>query len=138
MGWFGITTFAKGVMLPIFASTSPTKSDVKARAIQHRGYALIDVLQPCVTFNRPYGYDFYRPRVYDVEKEPGYEPTDMPAAWQRSLEWGDRIPIGVLYQTKEQPSYEEQVPALAAGPLVKQEFRAWTEADYQALREEYM
>ena len=37
-------------------------------ALQHRGYALVDVLQPCVTFNRPSAYDFYNPRVYKLEE----------------------------------------------------------------------
>lgn len=111
---------------------------VIVRAVQHRGYALIDVLQPCVTFNRPYSYDFYRPRVYDVNADPAYDPTDRVAAFRKACEWGERIPIGILYQVEDRPTYEEQEVALAAGPLVRQPFRAWTEADYEALRQEYM
>jgi 2-oxoglutarate ferredoxin oxidoreductase subunit beta len=88
------------------------------QALQHEGYALVDVLQPCVTFNRPSAYDFYGPRVYKLEGN-DYDRTDREAAWQRAFEWGDRIPIGVFYEEKGVPTYEEQVPALEDGPLVK-------------------
>ncbi|NLE76907.1 MAG: 2-oxoacid ferredoxin oxidoreductase [Chloroflexi bacterium] len=113
-------------------------SSIIARAVQHRGYALIDVLQPCVTFNRAFDYDFYRPRVFQVEGEPGYSATDRDVAWKQAQEWGERIPIGVFYQVEDQPAYEAQVAALEEGPLAGQSFRAWSEADYHALREEYM
>jgi 2-oxoglutarate ferredoxin oxidoreductase subunit beta len=88
-------------------------------ALQHPGYALVDVLQPCVSFNRNYAYDFYGPRVYKLEEEE-YDPTDRTAAWEKAFEWNDRIPIGILYRGELIPSYEEQVPALKAGPLVQQ------------------
>jgi len=88
------------------------------QALQHTGYALVDVLQPCVTFNRPSAYDFYNPRVYRLE-ETDHDMTDKSAAWKRALEWGDRIPIGIFYRVEDVPTYEEQVPALKAGPLVK-------------------
>ncbi|MGB3905148.1 MAG: 2-oxoacid:ferredoxin oxidoreductase subunit beta [Anaerolineae bacterium] len=108
--------------------------EILKKAIQHRGYALVDVLQPCVTFNRAYAYNYYQPRVYKVEEEPGYDPADRAAAWERAHEWGDRIPIGILYQAEGVPSYEDQVAVLRAGPLVKQGFREWTEEDYATLR----
>ncbi len=116
----------------------PHLTQVIVQAVQHRGYALIDVLQPCVTFNRPYSYDFYRPRVYNVNADPTYDPTDRIAAFRKACEWGERIPIGILYQVEDRPTYEEQEAVLAAGPLVRQPLRTWTEADYEALRQEYM
>ena len=112
--------------------------DVIARALQHRGYALIDVLQPCVTFNRANSYDFYRPRVYKLQDEPGYDPTDQAAAFQRALEWGERIPIGIFYQVENRPSYEERVPALQVGPLVKQPLGKLSPQQIEALRAEYV
>jgi len=88
-------------------------------ALQHPGYALVDVLQPCVTFNRPSSYDFYNPRVYKLE-ETDHDATNKTAAWELAYEWGERIPIGIFYRVKGVPTYEEQVQALQAGPLVKQ------------------
>ncbi|OGO43985.1 MAG: 2-oxoacid ferredoxin oxidoreductase [Chloroflexi bacterium RBG_16_60_22] len=86
--------------------------------IRHHGFALIDILQPCVSFNHRNTFQWYRERVYKVE-EGGYDPTDKMAAFARALEWGDKIPIGVIYQ-QERPVYEEQLPQLKKAPLVKQ------------------
>ncbi|HEY8476226.1 MAG TPA: 2-oxoacid:ferredoxin oxidoreductase subunit beta [Chloroflexota bacterium] len=105
--------------------------------IKHKGYALIDVLQPCVTYNKVNTYDWYRARVYKLEEEAGYDPTDRLAAWQRSLEWGDRIPIGILYRV-ERPTYEEQVPVLQAGPLVRQPLDGRPREVYEKLKLEYV
>lgn len=107
-------------------------------ALQHRGYALVDVLQPCVTFNRSYSYDWLRPRVYNVQDEPDYDPSDKVTAFGKALEWGERIPIGIIYRTESQPAYEEQVPALEAGPLVKQPLHTKTVQAYEALKGEYL
>jgi 2-oxoglutarate ferredoxin oxidoreductase subunit beta len=111
-------------------------ADMVVAAVTHPGSALLDVLQPCVTFNRDYSYDFYRERVYKVEE--AYDPIDRDAAWEKAKQWDDRIPIGILYRKEGVPTYEDQLPVLAAGPLVRQEFRSWTEGDYQALESEYV
>ncbi len=111
----------------------PHLADLIVRAVQHRGYALIDVLQPCVTFNRASSYDFYRPRVYKLQEEPAYDASDRVAAMQRALEWGERIPIGIFYQTEDLPAYEEGVPALKAGPLVHQPLAPLSQAQVEKL-----
>ena len=107
-------------------------------ALQHRGYALVDVLQPCVTFNRMYSYDWLRPRVYKVQDEPRYDSADKEQAFAKAQEWGDRIPIGIIYRTEDRPSYEEQVPALQAGALVKQPLRTKEAGAYEALKQEFL
>lgn len=86
-------------------------------AISHKGFALLDILQPCVTFNRVNTYEWYRKRTYRIEPE--YNPTDRVAAFRKALEWGDRIPIGVLYK-KDRLTYEDMVPVLKEKPLVRQ------------------
>ena len=107
-------------------------------ALQHPGYALVDVLQPCVTWNRSYAYGFYKDRVYKLDEEEGYDPTDPAAAWEKAHEWGERIPIGIFYRDASVPSYEEQVPALEAGPLVEQPLETLTAEQVGALRAEIM
>jgi len=86
--------------------------------ISHKGFALLDILQPCPTFNKKNTYAWYRERVYKLD-ETGYDPSIKSGAFEKAQEWGDRIPIGVIYR-KETASFEEQVPALKKGPLVKQ------------------
>ena len=87
--------------------------------VEHKGFALIDVLQPCVSFNHKNTYSWYRERVYKLEEESGYDPSDRVAAFVKALEWGDRIPIGLIYR-KDRPTYEGQLSALREMPLVKQ------------------
>jgi 2-oxoglutarate ferredoxin oxidoreductase subunit beta len=105
-------------------------------ALQHPGYALVDVLQPCVTFNRASAYDFYRERVYKLGDETGYNPQERTLAWVKAQEWGERIPIGIVYRGEPIPTYEEQVPALDAGPLVQQPLEKLLPEQMEALQAE--
>jgi 2-oxoglutarate ferredoxin oxidoreductase subunit beta len=128
----GATFVARGFSLDI-----KHLAQLIARAIQHHGYALVDILQPCVSFNKINTYDWYRQRVYKLDEEPGYDPTNKALAWEKVQEWDERIPIGVIYQVAGVPTYEDQVPALAAGPLVAQPLDG-RRHDYEALKEEFM
>lgn len=85
--------------------------------IQNKGFSLIEVLQPCVSFNHQNTYDWYRERVYKLGQD--YDPTNRINAFAKALEWGERIPTGVIYQ-KNRPVYEEQLAAIREVPLVKQ------------------
>ncbi|MGQ9572271.1 MAG: 2-oxoacid:ferredoxin oxidoreductase subunit beta [Dehalococcoidia bacterium] len=100
-----------------FSGDPKHMAGVIAQGVRHRGYALIDVLQPCVTFNRLNTYAWYRERVYDLEAE-GYDPSDRTAAWQKAQEWGERIPLGVIYRVEGVPTYEDRVKALEGGSPV--------------------
>jgi 2-oxoglutarate/2-oxoacid ferredoxin oxidoreductase subunit beta len=87
--------------------------------IVHKGFALIDILQPCVSYNHENTHSWYRQRVYKLEDEANYDPSNKLTAYSKAQEWGERIPIGVIYR-KELPTFEEQLPALKNGALVKQ------------------
>lgn len=100
-----------------FAGEPKHMTEVLKKAISHQGFALVDVLQPCVTWNRVNTYQFYKERVYKLEDE-GHDAGDFDAAYHKALEWGDRIPIGVFYQ-EQRPPYRESFPALKEGPLVE-------------------
>jgi len=99
-----------------FAGDVDHLSKLIMQGIQHRGFALIDVLQPCVVFNQKNTYAWYRERVYKLEGY--YDPGNKLAACEKAQEWGDRIPIGVIYR-KERATFEERLPALRKGPLVR-------------------
>ena len=126
----GATFVARG-----FASDANHLAWLIEEGIKHKGYALIDVLQPCVTYNKVNTNEWYKQRVYKLE-ETGHDPTDREAAWRKAQEWGDRIPIGIYYRT-ERPTYEEQVTALKAGPLVFQELDGRVK-DYEAIKNEFI
>lgn len=86
-------------------------------AINHKGFALLDILQPCVTFNRVNTYEWYRKKTYYIE--PDYNPTDRIEAFRKALEWGDRIPVGVIY-INNRPTFEDMVPVIRETPLIRQ------------------
>ena len=92
------------------------KGLIKA-AINNKGFSLVDILQPCVTFNKINTYEWYRQRVYRIEPE--YNPEDRAAAFKRALEWGERIPIGIIYKNNRQ-ILEDRIPAIKDLPLVRQ------------------
>lgn len=87
-------------------------------AISYKGYALVDIFQPCVTFNKINTFSYYKERVYHLEDD--YDPTDKAKALIKSMELGDRLPIGILYR-QERPDYHDMNKVLAGkSPLVDQ------------------
>jgi 2-oxoglutarate ferredoxin oxidoreductase subunit beta len=126
----GGTFIARG-----FAGDAKDLALLIAQAIEHRGYALVDILQPCVTFNRKNTYDWYRERVYNLA-ETDYDPGDRVAAFQKALEWGDRIPLGVIYKA-QLPTYEEQVAGLKLGPVASRKLEKLTPTEVESLRAEF-
>jgi 2-oxoglutarate ferredoxin oxidoreductase subunit beta len=111
-------------------------ADLIAGGIQHKGFALVDVFSPCVTYNKLNTYPWFKQRVYKLEEEPGYRPGDVRAALEKSFEWGDRIPLGLFYKD-EQPTYEDSEPAFRLGPLVRHKL-GLDDALFQSLVEELM
>ncbi len=86
-------------------------------AVNHKGFSLVDILQPCVTFNKINTFEWYKQRVYHIEPE--YNPEDRIEAFKKSLEWGERIPIGIIYKNNR-PILEERIPVIKDKPLVRQ------------------
>lgn len=85
--------------------------------VKHRGFSLIDVLQPCVTFNKKNTYEWYSKRIYKLDKEAGYDPKNKTSAYIKAAEWGDRIPLGVIYK-EEKETYGEKSGIDKMPPLV--------------------
>ena len=84
-------------------------------ALAADGFALLDILQPCVTFNRVNTNKWYKQRVRPIDDS--HDPTDRAAALELAFRWGDEIPIGVLYKSGR-ASFESQLPVLKDGPIV--------------------
>ncbi len=108
----GATFVARG-----FAGDTPGLISLMSQAIEHKGFALVDILQPCVTFDKVHTYQWYRQRLYTLQSE-GYVPDNKIKAMEKAMEWGDKIPYGVFYK-EDKPTCESYEPALLDGPLVK-------------------
>jgi 2-oxoglutarate/2-oxoacid ferredoxin oxidoreductase subunit beta len=100
-----------------FAGDIEHLSGLIKAGVRHHGFALLDILQPCVSFNHVNTFQWYKQRVYKLEDS--YNPADKAAALLKAQEWGDRIPIGIIFK-QERPVYEETLPQLKDMPLVKQ------------------
>jgi 2-oxoglutarate ferredoxin oxidoreductase subunit beta len=68
-------------------------------AILFPGTAVVDILQPCVSFNRVNTYAWYRERVYRLETPP----ADRQEALRMAESAGERIPLGVIYRNDSAP-----------------------------------
>jgi 2-oxoglutarate ferredoxin oxidoreductase subunit beta len=100
-----------------FAGDMMHLNGLMVEAIRHRGFAFIDVFQPCVTFNYLNTYDWFKERVYKLEEE-GHDYTDRECALKKSFEWGDRIPIGIFYKEKK-PTYRDNLSHVKGVALTK-------------------
>lgn len=85
------------------------------QAVTHRGFSLVDILQPCVSFNKVNTFSWYKTRCYEISED--YDPAHWEGAMKTAMEWGERIPVGVIYRN-ERPTFEDHFPVLKQGPLV--------------------
>jgi 2-oxoglutarate ferredoxin oxidoreductase subunit beta len=90
-------------------------SELIQQGIAHRGLALIDVLQPCVSFNKVNTFAWYKERCALLPQ--AYDPTDWEGAMRVARQWGDTIPVGIIYRNDRLP-FESHLPTLNQGPLV--------------------
>lgn len=86
-------------------------------AIKHKGFSLVNMLQPCVSFNKVTTYAWYRERIYKLDGK-NYDPKDKKRALEKSMENDKKIPIGLIYK-EERPVYTDSLTQLKEGPLVE-------------------
>jgi 2-oxoglutarate ferredoxin oxidoreductase subunit beta len=79
--------------------------------------SLIEVLQPCPTYNKLNTFAWYSQRVYKLNDDPKYDQTDKAAALAKAAEWGEHIPLGIIYNVAR-PSYEDKSNLERLSPLV--------------------
>lgn len=117
-----------------FAGDIPHLTMLIERAIKHKGFAFIDVFQPCVTFNKINTYDYFRKRVYKLEDEKNYDVKNLNEAFVKAGEVGGKMPIGIFYQI-EKPTYEDSDVGLKKGVPVKADI---SNVDIGAICESFM
>ena len=106
------------------------------QAIEHRGFSIIDVFSPCVTFNHDNTYDFFRARIKKLEDE-GHDPSDWKSACEKAMSWDDVIYTGLYYKRDDVPVLNEEEPVLEGGPIARQPL-ALTEEQSKRLIERMM
>lgn len=110
----GATFVARG-----YSAEPEQLKNIIVKAIMHKGFSFIDVLQPCVTFNRINTYDYYRERIYKLEEIKDYKTDNFLQAFQKSMET-EKIPLGIFYHI-QRDAYHEGLNQLKESPLVSQE-----------------
>jgi len=107
----GATFVARG-----FSGDIGQLGEIIRKAIKHRGFSFIDILQPCVTFNKIDSYEYYRKKVYHIDTIKDYDRADLRDAFHMSLE-EKKIPTGIFYQTQK-PIYEDGLKQIDRKPLI--------------------
>jgi len=99
----GVAMNASFVARAFIGDTEQTKEIMK-KAIQHKGFSLVDIFQPCVTYNKINTFRWFKSNTYYLDDE--YDPTDRLAAFEKSIEH-DKYPLGVLYRSLPRATFEE-------------------------------
>lgn len=111
-----------------FSGDNKQETQLLIDAIKHKGFSILDTMQPCVTFNHKNTFSWFYERVYKVETE-NHDPKDKAKALAVAEVWPlrhvlkegekERIATGIIYQ-EERPTWEDGIPQIATAPLVKQ------------------
>lgn len=103
-------------------------------AIQYRGFSLLNVFSPCVTYNKINTYDWYKEHVYNLDNVPDYDPTDRAAAMRMVIETNG-LCTGVIYRDDSRVPYEDLIPGYHEEPLSQLDLAMDPEVFQQTLRE---
>jgi 2-oxoglutarate/2-oxoacid ferredoxin oxidoreductase subunit beta len=93
-----------GFVARAFCGDVEGTTSIMKRAILHKGFALVDIFQPCVSFNKQNTFQWFKANTYALEE--GYAANDRAAAFARALEEMP-FPLGVLYESNERRTFEE-------------------------------
>lgn len=114
----GATFIARG-----FSGNIDELSDIIARAIQHKGFSIVDIAQPCVSFNPKKSYKFYQERVFNIETLESYNPKSK--IWAHALvnmDHNEKVPVGVFYHSDtDRETYIDDLPEDEKESLVRQD-----------------
>ncbi|OFW75409.1 MAG: 2-oxoacid ferredoxin oxidoreductase [Alicyclobacillus sp. RIFOXYA1_FULL_53_8] len=101
------------------------------KAVRHKGFSLVNVYSPCVTFNKVNTYEFYREGLINLDEDDSYDVTNRFAAMQKVTETNSLV-TGLIYQDESRASYEDSVHGYPEIPIVKTEWHL-TDTDYEEI-----
>jgi len=104
----------------VFIGDVDKSKEIIKKAIQHKGYALVDIFQPCVSFNKVNTYQWFKDNTYYLEES--HDPADRTAAFKRAIE-SEKLPLGIFYINSGRPVFEADLCAYEQGgePLYRRE-----------------
>ncbi len=103
-----------------FSGNQKHLSSLIQEGMKYKGFSLIDILQPCVSFNLINTFGWYKQRVYELT-EKNHVLNDFENAMRLSEEWDKKIPVGIIYK-KEKTSFTDKIPSLKSGSLISQKY----------------
>jgi len=114
---FAISQGATFVAQSFAGDISHTREMIEL-GVKHKGLSLVNILQPCVSFNWVNTYQYYLKKTYKLDKS--YDSSSHAGALVKAIKMDEeKFPLGVIYQTESKP-YHEQVPAYQKDkPLVQ-------------------
>jgi 2-oxoglutarate ferredoxin oxidoreductase subunit beta len=113
-------TVGAGFVAQAVSSDLKQLTRVIEEGIKHKGFSLINVYSPCVTYNKINTYDWFKEHLVNLEEDPDYDPSNRQQAMQKLMEHQGLV-TGIIYQNKERPSYEELIKGFKEEPLAKQD-----------------
>ena len=94
-----------------FIGNQEQTKEILKKAITHNGYALVDIFQPCVSFNKVNTFQWFKENTVSLPDD--YDPTDRQAAFRRACEEaeGGKLPLGIFYINPNKKPYHELIDA---------------------------
>ncbi len=118
----GITFLAQG-----FSHEVNQLTELIEAGIQHKGFSLINVFSPCVTYNKINTYEWYKEHTVNLEQFPNYDPTDRASAISKVMET-DGLCTGLIYRNDEKPAFEDLITGYKQEAYLDQDIHL--DADY--------
>lgn len=87
-----------------FCGDIEQSKEILKKAINHKGYSLVDIFQPCVTFNKVNTFRWFKENTYYLEEN--YDYTNRVKAFEKSIEM-DKLPLGIFYINENKAVFEE-------------------------------
>lgn len=81
--------------------------EILKEAIKHKGYALVDIFQPCVSFNKLNTYLWFKEKTFYLKK---HDPYDRLAAFEQAVKT-EKLPLGIFYKHPGKKTFEEGIKA---------------------------
>jgi 2-oxoglutarate/2-oxoacid ferredoxin oxidoreductase subunit beta len=92
------------------------------KGIQHKGFSLINIYSPCVTFNKVNTYDFYKANLVNIDEDASYDRTDRFAAIKKIEETQENL-VGLIYENTSKLPFHEQTRSFPQVPIAKNDLQ---------------